>query len=268
VCPRKNQLWGAYVFSQFASTINKHKSNGVKVKVRLQIVGAARENHPSSAAEQDYLRKLQAFVASSSCNCSCNCVIEVLDSTDDVVPFYRQAHCLLLTSLNEMAPTVIAEALACSLPVLSTNVGGIGEMVTHGKEGFLFAPFDTAAALECMQRIYNMHCNEPALMAAMCTAAMQRYEQQFSLTGMVHRYRQLLYEIAPPTVLVDMDGTLVDWDSGFYKLWGEERGDINRTKSYDMELCVEEGRFNEAYRLIRQPGLFLGLPEMPGAVQV
>jgi hypothetical protein len=144
-------------------------------------------------------------------------------------------------------------------------VGGIAEMVSHGVEGFLFAPFDTASALACMERVY---CMQPALRAQMSSAARARYERQFTCLAMVRRYRQVLCEVAPPVILVDMDGTLVDWDRGFYKVWGDERGAVDRSKSYDMELCVEPSRFNEAYTLIREPGLFLGLPEMADAVQV
>jgi hypothetical protein len=37
-----------------------------------------------------------------------------------------------------------------------------------------------------------------------------------SLNEQIENYRQLLFEVAPPIVLVDMDGVLVDWDSGTY----------------------------------------------------
>ena len=31
---------------------------------------------------------------------------------------------------------------------------------------------------------------------------------------MVEKYRELLLQVAPPLILVDMDGCLVDWDQG------------------------------------------------------
>ena len=40
-------------------------------------------------------------------------------------------------------PTVIMEAMATGLPVVSTNIGGIPEMVVENETGFLVQPGDT-----------------------------------------------------------------------------------------------------------------------------
>ena len=34
--------------------------------------------------------------------------------------------------------TLILESLACQTPVISTNIGGISEVISHKKNGFLF----------------------------------------------------------------------------------------------------------------------------------
>ena len=44
---------------------------------------------------------------------------------------------LILTSIEETAPTVISEAMAAGLPVVSTNVGGVKYMIDDGKTGFV-----------------------------------------------------------------------------------------------------------------------------------
>ena len=36
---------------------------------------------------------------------------------------------------------------------------------------------------------------------------------------MVNSYRELLYIVAPPVILLDLDGVIVDWDEGFYEVW-------------------------------------------------
>jgi glycosyltransferase involved in cell wall biosynthesis len=45
-------------------------------------------------------------------------------------------------------PTVIMEAMATALPVMSTTIGGIPEMVVENETGFVVQPGD-AAALAC-----------------------------------------------------------------------------------------------------------------------
>jgi len=62
----------------------------------------------------------------------------------------------LLPSDSESFGLAALEAMACEMPVVATNVGGIPEVVTHGADGYLFEPRDveTAAkfALEILAR--------------------------------------------------------------------------------------------------------------------
>ena len=36
--------------------------------------------------------------------------------------------------------------MACEVPVIATNVGGLPEVITHGVDGYLFEPGDVATA--------------------------------------------------------------------------------------------------------------------------
>ena len=42
-----------------------------------------------------------------------------------------------MTSLTEGLPNTVLEAMAMEIPVVSTNVGGVPEIVEHQKTGFL-----------------------------------------------------------------------------------------------------------------------------------
>src|SRR6202011_1130563 len=50
-------------------------------------------------------------------------------------------------------PTVIMEAMAAGLPVVSTSVGGIPEMVVHDKTGFLVPPGDATSLADAIERV-------------------------------------------------------------------------------------------------------------------
>jgi N-acetyl-alpha-D-glucosaminyl L-malate synthase BshA len=56
------------------------------------------------------------------------------------------ADLLLLPSDEESFGLAALEAMACEVPVIATNVGGVPEVVTHGVDGYLVAPRDVAGA--------------------------------------------------------------------------------------------------------------------------
>jgi len=56
------------------------------------------------------------------------------------------ADLFLLPSDEESFGLAALEAMACEVPVIASDVGGIREVVTHGADGYLFEPRDVAAA--------------------------------------------------------------------------------------------------------------------------
>jgi L-malate glycosyltransferase len=56
------------------------------------------------------------------------------------------ADLFLLPSDEESFGLAALEAMACEVPVIATNVGGIPEVVTHGVDGYLFEPRDVGSA--------------------------------------------------------------------------------------------------------------------------
>lgn len=59
---------------------------------------------------------------------------------EELFNVYRQADIYLMPSYREGFPRTIWEAMANSLPVISTNVGGIPMKITSGREGILVPP--------------------------------------------------------------------------------------------------------------------------------
>src|SRR5207247_7913952 len=52
-------------------------------------------------------------------------------------------------------PTVIMEAMAAGLPVVSTATGGIPEMVVQNETGFLVSPGDAVALAGAIERLFD-----------------------------------------------------------------------------------------------------------------
>jgi glycosyltransferase involved in cell wall biosynthesis len=52
-------------------------------------------------------------------------------------------------------PNVMVEAMACALPVVSTNVSGIPELVVSGQNGLLVPPEDPASVANALQRLHD-----------------------------------------------------------------------------------------------------------------
>ena len=68
---------------------------------------------------------------------------------------------LVLSSNYENMPVVILEALACGLPVVSTNVGGISEIINENN-GILVPPHDVEQLADAMQTMIAIHKNYDA----------------------------------------------------------------------------------------------------------
>jgi len=56
--------------------------------------------------------------------------------------FYGGIDFLVLTSLNEGTPVSILEAFACGIPVVSTNVGGVPDLIINNERGILIPSGD------------------------------------------------------------------------------------------------------------------------------
>jgi glycosyltransferase involved in cell wall biosynthesis len=69
---------------------------------------------------------------------------------------YQSMDCLVNPSLYEGMPNVVLEAMACSLPVIASNIPGNDILVVHGETGFLFDLQDPDGMLSALKRMYDV----------------------------------------------------------------------------------------------------------------
>ncbi len=82
---------------------------------------------------------------------------------------------LILPSYYEGLPISVLEAMSYAMPVITTPVGGIPEVVTDGVEGTLFTPGDKAALTHAIDK----YIDNPGLIAGQSRAALEK-SQMFS----------------------------------------------------------------------------------------
>jgi L-malate glycosyltransferase len=110
---------------------------------------------------------------------------------EDMDSFYRGLDLYINTSLHEGIPMTILEAMARGLPVVAPQVGGIGEIIEDGVEGFLVSNRDPKAFAEkCLQ------LQDAKLRQRMGQAARAKVERCFSAEHMARKYCQLYLELA------------------------------------------------------------------------
>jgi len=105
----------------------------------------------------------------------------------DTFQYMRSFDIFVLPSLSEGLSSAILEAMASSLPIVATRVGGIPELVTDGENGLLVAPADPAALALAIQRL----AENPGESIQMGLRGRERMEKQFTLERKISETEKL-----------------------------------------------------------------------------
>ncbi len=111
---------------------------------------------------------------------------------DKVVESLQQADVFLLSSLSEGISNAVLEAMACGLPVVTTDVDGMKEAVTDGVEGLLVPPRDAAAMADALAYLWS----RPAMRQQMGQAGRERVLRDFRLEDQVSAFEGLFRSVA------------------------------------------------------------------------
>jgi hypothetical protein len=92
-----------------------------------------------------------------------------------LIQLYHESHVFALPTLADCYSVASIEAMATGLPVILTNVGGAGEIVTDGVDGYSVEPGDSVALAQRLEEMIS----DPLRAIAMGEAARQTAEQRF-----------------------------------------------------------------------------------------
>jgi glycosyltransferase involved in cell wall biosynthesis len=123
------------------------------------------------------------FVAGHKIN---HVIFEGYKSGDDLKRLYENAAFLVIPSeCYENAPMTVLEAYSYGKPVIGSRIGGIPEMIEHGRTGLLFTPGQADELAECLRMLWQ----DSSLRSNMGREARERVQKEFSSEA---HYEQLM----------------------------------------------------------------------------
>lgn len=139
-----------------------------KQLIRVFIIGDGTENHTIQAHADTINAKYPNTVVLTSW-------------IKDMVPVYQALDVVCLTSKNEGTPVTLIEALASGLPVVSTDVGGVRDVVQNGVSGFVVPKNNLNLYVEKLHLLVE----SPSLRAEMGSLGRQHVLKKFQYQRLV-----------------------------------------------------------------------------------
>ncbi|WP_223066654.1 N-acetyl-alpha-D-glucosaminyl L-malate synthase BshA [Paenibacillus caui] len=114
-----------------------------------------------------------------------------LGKQDEIAQIISLADVLMLPSEKESFGLVALEAMACGVPTVGSQAGGIPELVSHGTTGFLAPIGDTAAMADfALQLLRN-----DKFAAQISAACIARAKKEFNSQLITKQYEQIYYRV-------------------------------------------------------------------------
>jgi len=110
---------------------------------------------------------------------------------------YDSLDIVALTSLNEGTPLTLIEAMASGKPVITTNVGGIPDLVTDGYSGILVPPNSPDIFANRLIEILKNKAMRDMLSVNGRNVVIQKYHYSRLIRDMEDLYEQLLIQVKP-----------------------------------------------------------------------
>ena len=90
---------------------------------------------------------------------------------------YADSDLCVLTSFAEGVPVVLMEAMAIGIPCVAPRIYGIPELIRHGIDGLLFAPFNVSELVSAIGEVMD----NPALWSKMSRSCWEQVGEKYEL---------------------------------------------------------------------------------------
>jgi glycosyltransferase involved in cell wall biosynthesis len=132
--------------------------------------------------------ELQEYVKSNGLGTA----VGFLGSVENVPEYLQAADLFVFPTENDAFPSSVLEAMACALPVVTTPVGAIKTLITHGKNGLLVEPGNSQQLYQALDAILS----HEKLASHLGHAALQTVLRQYSSENVIRSYLNLFQRIA------------------------------------------------------------------------
>ena len=117
--------------------------------------------------------------------------VRFMGKQDHVERLLPQCDVLLLPSEHEAFGLAALEAMACGVVPVATRTGGVGELITHGEDGFLEAVGDVDAMAARVRELFS----SPVRRSGLAAAARRTAQTRFSTELIIPRYEEYYREV-------------------------------------------------------------------------
>ncbi len=115
-----------------------------------------------------------------------------LGQVDRMPALLNAADAVASSSIIEGLPMALIEAAACGLPAVTTDAGGVRDIIVDGVTGYVTSPGDPMALSAAIARVETMAAGERE---AMSRAARARAVTRFEITGVAAQWEALYNEL-------------------------------------------------------------------------
>lgn len=119
-------------------------------------------------------------------------LIELLGQVTDMAALFATADMVVLPSYREGLPRSLIEAAACALPLVTTDVPGCREVVTHEVDGLLVPVRDAKALANAIERLHHDPAWAYRLGLAARARALREFDEQIVIRKTLAVYNELL----------------------------------------------------------------------------
>ncbi|OFW51375.1 MAG: N-acetyl-alpha-D-glucosaminyl L-malate synthase BshA [Actinobacteria bacterium RBG_13_35_12] len=111
---------------------------------------------------------------------------------ENIIPLLNISDVYMLPSKSEGFGLSALEALSCEVPVIGTNVGGLKEVVEHGKSGFIINPEDIDSMSEAAIKILGSE-ETRSKMGAEARKRAKLFDSRLIVPKYLEYYKKILY---------------------------------------------------------------------------